>query len=63
MIVPLDAAITDPRIKAMSREWCRILGRDPDELVGRGRFRAPRWRGYAHLMERLLNAMVHADAA
>jgi hypothetical protein len=49
--------MSDPRVVAMAREWCRILAKEPDEIIGRGKYRAPRWQGYAHLMERLLGAM------
>ena len=59
----VSEASDDPRIEAMAREWCRSFmpgSRDPDEIVGRGRFRGPRWRGYASNMERLLRA---ADGA
>jgi len=54
----LDAATTyDPRVVAMAREWCRILARNPDDIVRSSRGRVPRWEGYAHLMVRLLAAI------
>jgi hypothetical protein len=48
----------DPRVVAMAREWCRLIGREPDELVIRSQ-REQRWLGYIGWCQQLL---VVADA-
>lgn len=55
------SADVDPRLKAMAQEWCRMIGRDPDELVFGSR-REARWTGYLGWCRQLLEAVERAEA-
>ena len=53
-----DTLAADPRLKAAAREWCAMLGKDPDELIraGVGPGRRPRWHGCLRNAARIVKA-------
>jgi hypothetical protein len=48
------------RVEVMAREWCRMMGKDPDGMVRSVVGKAARYLGYMSNMRRLFDA---ADAA
>lgn len=55
--------MSDVRLTAMAKEMCRMIGRDPDEVIWATRGKQPRYLGYMENMRRLLQAADEAAAS
>jgi hypothetical protein len=53
-----DALAADPRLEAAAREWCAMIGMDPDALTRGwgGPGKRPRWQGYLRNAARIVRA-------
>lgn len=47
---------SDIRVVAMAKEWCRMIGKDPDQMIRSAIGKERRYLGYMSNMRRLLAA-------